>query len=147
VEEVILGDDEEEDGNHSIRNKEADGADNLNEQNVNSLNEPNGPNEPNNPNEHQNVPYRYVHSSVFMANQELELPNSHAVILRFYLSRLVKSGKLSRKLKAKIMNAKQYCSSPLATIVQCSFDSSSVYVDLCGQASLTVGCCGVSCRC
>jgi len=88
VEEVILVDDDEEE-----------------------LNEPNNPNE--NENENQNERYRYMNSSVTIANQELELPNSHAVISRSYLSRLVESDKLSRKLKAKISNAKQYRSSPL----------------------------------
>jgi hypothetical protein len=112
-EEVILVDDDKEDGNHSIGNKEADDANDLNEPNVNNPNEQNAPNEPNNPNEHQNVPYHYMHSSVSIANQELELPNSHAVISRSYLSQQVESDKLSRKLKAKIMNAKQYRSSPL----------------------------------
>jgi hypothetical protein len=110
-EEVILVNDDKEDGNHSIGNKEADDANDLNEPNAYDPNEPNAPNEPNNPNEHHNVPYRYMHSSVSIANQELELPNSHAVIS--YLNRLVESDKLSRKLKAKIMNAKQYRSPPL----------------------------------
>jgi hypothetical protein len=79
----------------------------------NKLKELNAPNEPNHPNVHHNVPYRYMNSSVSIANQELELPNSLAVISRSYLSRLVESDKLSRKLKVKIMNAKQYHSSPL----------------------------------
>jgi hypothetical protein len=86
-------------------------ADDANE--LNELNKPNMPNEPNHPNEHQNVPYRYMNSSVSIANQKVELPNSHAVISRSYSSRLVESDKLSRKLKAEIMNAKQYRSSPL----------------------------------
>jgi hypothetical protein len=59
VEDVILVDDDEEDGNHSIGNKKADDANNLNEPNRNDLNEPNVPIEPNNPNEHHNVPYPY----------------------------------------------------------------------------------------
>jgi hypothetical protein len=82
VEEVILVDDDEEDDNHSIGNKEADDANNLNEPNANGLNEPNAPNEPNNPKEHQNLPNYYMHSTVSITNQELELPNSLAVILR-----------------------------------------------------------------
>jgi hypothetical protein len=86
VEEVILVDDDKEDGNHSIGNKEADDANDLNEPKANDLNEPNAPNEPNNPNGHQNVPHRYMHSFVSIANQELELSNSHAFISRSYLS-------------------------------------------------------------
>jgi hypothetical protein len=64
----------------------------------------------NNPDEQS---YRYMSSSVIIANQELELPNSHAVISKSYLGRLVESERLSRKLKAKIIKAKQYRSSPL----------------------------------
>jgi hypothetical protein len=79
----------------------------------NQPNEPNEPTEPNDPIETIDLMYRYKNSSVSIATQDIELPNSHAVVSRSYLSRLVESDKLSRKLKAKITKAKQYRSSPL----------------------------------
>jgi hypothetical protein len=73
---------------------------------------PNEPNELNEPNENNNQTYRYTNRSINIANQELQLPNSHAVISRSYLSRLIESDKCLRKLKAKQFKAKQYRSSP-----------------------------------
>lgn len=73
------------------------------------------PNELNEPNEANNQPRRYyMNTIVTIANQELELPSSnssHAVISRS--SWLMESDKLGRKLKARIMKAKQYHSSHL----------------------------------
>jgi hypothetical protein len=139
-EEVISLDDGKEDNDNNIRNEDCEKADELNKRK--EMNETNEMNEANNPNEDQNEQYCYMNSSVSIANQELQLPNSHMVISRSYFSPLVESDKLSRKLKAKIIKAKQYRISHLGQrfYKQCCFDSSSTYVALCGQASLTVGC-------
>ena len=84
---------------------------------TNKPNDPNDPNETNEQVEHNeanNQPRRfYMNSTVSILNQEFDLPNSHAVISRSWLSRLKKSETLSRKLKATISNARQYRSSPL----------------------------------
>jgi hypothetical protein len=117
-EEVISLDDGKEDNDNNIRHEDCENTDVPNEPNemieTNETNETNEMNEANNTNEGQNEEqYRYMNSSVSIANQELELPNSHTVISRSYFSRLVESDKLSRKLRAKIIKAKQYRSSPL----------------------------------
>ena len=94
-------------------------VDEPNEPNMDD-NEPNEPNEANNQanneanNQANNQPRQfYMNSTVHIANQELELPNSHAVISRSRLGRLLESDKLGRKLKAKIAKPKQYRSSHL----------------------------------
>jgi hypothetical protein len=79
-EEVISLNDDKEDNDNNIRNEDCENADEPNE--MNEINEAN------NPNKDQNEPYHYMHSSVSIANQELELPNSHTVISRSYISQL-----------------------------------------------------------
>jgi hypothetical protein len=86
---------------------------NEDHENDDEPNVPNEPNELNEPNETNNQTYRYMNSSINIANQELQLPNSHVVVSRSYLSRLIESDKCLRKLKAKIVKAKRYRSSPL----------------------------------
>jgi hypothetical protein len=80
-------------------------------ENADEPNVPNEPNELNEPNETNNHTYCYMNSSINIAKQALELPNSHAVVSRSYFSQPIESDKCLRKLKATIVKAKQYRSS------------------------------------
>jgi hypothetical protein len=95
----------------NARDNDVDEPNEPNKANEN-VHEPNGTNEPNEANNNQ--PHQHhMNTRATIADQELELPNSHTVISRSRLSRLGESDKLGQKLKAKIRKAKQHRSSHL----------------------------------